>query len=739
MNRTVAAFHFFPTDKPENEIISLLNKRVEIRHLNCDQDLGAMAAYIEAYDGQVDAIALVGVTHMLRLGSEQVPHEEASRLFEIAQKTPVLDGQGLLPAVERWGVSLVDEIEPGFWTRKRVLMVPGLNHPGLVDGLSQFTHEVRYADPIIFFGWPGIPGVGSKESLGAVAERTLSQLATYSFQQLQPRAGDPARQRSDKLFEWADILAGDIGSIRRYSPHDLRGKIVVTTAASRADAADLTDRGAAVLVSLLPNLSHDRRFFAHHGPAELEACLAALRPKPDHPLNEHTYLSLLTRLEWLPAVRYLQPDEAHLNRFAFVAQPLSIQLYRQLYPWTQYLPSRLLERTTPYVPPIFLGRIRQITSPATDHTAEGLLFMLGGPPDPGREREGNFIYRRLLQAAQMAERLDARLLGVSAYVEAMGEAAERVSHKTDIAVTSGRSLSLVGALEAAKSAVQVVRAGEPLNTARVVVLNAGRPDAASCARYLAADCPCLTLIAHRPEHLIGLQREIEQQVPQAEVTISTSAETALKSAHLVVNTLPAGERIPGPILDLSLCQPGTVICDFGRPPLISQALSARRPDLVIIHDAEFRLPGSPAFDLQLGRLPGLMPAALAETALLALEGRFENFSLDRDPSLERLLEIRRLAETHQFINAGPRHFNRLLTREDLGEIRERARELRQNPRRQTETMAASRAHPAAVDAPQSSRKEGNGRLIIAGLGLFALLAGGTGWLLSQKKRKSKSG
>ena len=156
----IAALHFYGTAETV-ERVELLGSTVEIQHFGCDGDLEKMAAHIAALDGQVGAIALTSLSKTLRLGKVKVTHPAAAPLFEIAQQTPVVDGAGVRAAMERWAVRLADEAQPGIWSRKRVLMAPGLNHSGLAQALGQFTESVRYADPIVYFALPPVPGVGS--------------------------------------------------------------------------------------------------------------------------------------------------------------------------------------------------------------------------------------------------------------------------------------------------------------------------------------------------------------------------------------------------------------------------------------------------------------------------------------------------------------------------------------------------------------------------------------------------
>jgi len=63
---------------------------------------------------------------------------------------------------------------------------------------------------------------------------------------------------------------------------------------------------------------------------------------------------------------------------------------------------------------------------------------------------------------------------------------------------------------------------------------------------------------------------------------------------------------------------------------------------------------------------------MAETMILALEGKVGDFSLGREIRLDQVEEITRLAEKHGFKLAGFRTFERAVTDEKIAEIRSRA-------------------------------------------------------------------
>jgi hypothetical protein len=91
------------------------------------------------------------------------------------------------------------------------------------------------------------------------------------------------------------------------------------------------------------------------------------------------------------------------------------------------------------------------------------------------------------------------------------------------------------------------------------------------------------------------------------------------------------------------------------------------------------IPGPVDFSFDIGLPPNVAYACLAEAALLAMEERFECFTLGRDVAPERVKEIYRLFRRHGFQIAPLRTFGKLLTDELIAEKRTRTEELLRDP------------------------------------------------------------
>lgn len=693
----VVALHFRPTSRT-NEKLNLLGQEIQLDHIGCNTDLDVMAEKIRAYDGVADAIALVGVSRYLRSGTEKVEHVEGAKLFKIAKKTPTVDGAGVRAAMERWAVRLVDDERPGLWSRKRILFVPSINHHGLERALGQYHTEIRQADANLYD--PNAPLL-----------YRLSRMADQSFRLIDSQPGEPRIRRNLENFAWADILVGDAGTIRRYGPKELPYKTVVLESVGDEDIDAFRLARANTIVTTMPSLTDDP--LARHSAPIFEACLVALREDKEAALTENTYLNLIADLEWQPGVLDLTAD-AEINRFAFVIHPLRLKQVHSnpRFKWTKHLPDDIVERAAGYVPPFQVGKITGVASPSTGQKIEGYLYTLGGTPKQLMRMEPSYVYGQLIKCARMAERKGARLMGLGAFTSVVGDAGISVANEADIGITSGNSLTVSATLETAKEAM--VKMGHRLEDSQagnVMVIGATGSIGSVCCRLLAQAVPNITLVAPRPEKLIALKRLIEEETPYAKVKISTSADDYVDQADLIVTTTTAfGQRI----IDISKCKPGAVICDIARPPDITEEEADLRPDVLVIESGEILLPGEPDFGYDIGLPPGVAYACLAETALLALDGKFEDYTLGRNIEIDRVKEIYRLYKKHGLELSGIRSHGHFLTDQDLAEKAALAQTYRDD-----QTLFASVKEEAAIglariDAANQSKQPTGEKKTLAG-------------------------
>jgi fatty aldehyde-generating acyl-ACP reductase len=118
----------------------------------------------------------------------------------------------------------------------------------------------------------------------------------------------------------------------------------------------------------------------------------------------------------------------------------------------------------------------------------------------------------------------------------------------------------------------------------------------------------------------------------------------IREADLVISATSAAR----PIIRPEHLKQGAIVCDMALPPDVSPRVAQERSDVLIIGGGVVDVPGEVDFGFDFGLAPGRAYACLAETMALALDGRYESYSLGKRVQVERVREIARLAWKHGF-------------------------------------------------------------------------------------------
>jgi predicted amino acid dehydrogenase len=168
--------------------------------------------------------------------------------------------------------------------------------------------------------------------------------------------------------------------------------------------------------------------------------------------------------------------------------------------------------------------------------------------------------------------------------------------------------------------------------------------------------------------LLALKESIARETPGAKLFISTRADRFAPEMDVIVTaTSGAGKKV----LDITKVKPGCVITDVARPLDLSPGDVAKRPDVLVVESGEIQLPGIPEMR-NIGLPPGVVYACLAETIVLALEGRFENFTIGRDIEWRKVREIYKMGLKHGMKLAAISGINGVFTDEDIARVRKLA-------------------------------------------------------------------
>jgi hypothetical protein len=288
--------------------IDLLGEHFRIRREGYDGDLAKAAQRFAELDGEVAALGMGGIDHFLRAAGRTYYFRDAKRLIKDVRRTPVLDGCGLKGAVEGSTIAyLIDECGLEF-AGKKALMTAAVDRWGMAEALQAAHTEQVFGDlqyavdvPVIIKRWGTLVALVHLLT-PVVVQLPFSLLYPTGSEQDKPPKVHP---RMERLYGWADIVAGDWHYVRKYMPPDMRGKWIITNTTTPADVALLRDRGAELLVTSTPRL--EGRTF---GTNVMEATMVALDGASGE-LSPERYRELLDSVGFKPDVIWLQREATH--------------------------------------------------------------------------------------------------------------------------------------------------------------------------------------------------------------------------------------------------------------------------------------------------------------------------------------------------------------------------------------------------------------------------------------------
>ena len=357
-----------------------------------------------------------------------------------------------------------------------------------------------------------------------------------------------------------------------------------------------------------------------------------------------------------------------MDSFAFIIHPIDPKrdVSRKFPLLGRILTERQIDFFSTFFPPVYISEVEGISSVATGRRIKGWFLACPYTPKRMMELPERTVYHKIVQTGHMAEKLGAQILGLGAFTSVVGDAGLTIAKQLEIPVTTGDSYTVSLAVQAIREAARLMDI--PLSGATAAVVGATGAIGRVCAELLVCDVERLILIARDGKKLEDLRNRLLVEAPRAELVVSTSMDS-LAEAQMILTVTSAIHDIIHP----EHLRPGSVVCDVARPRDVSAMVAAARDDILVIDGGMVDVPGPVNFHFDFGFPEGKAYACMAETMALALEGRFEDYTIGKDITLERVREITTVAEKHGFRLSGFRSFEREVTEEQIESVRRNAR------------------------------------------------------------------
>lgn len=324
-----------------------------------------------------------------------------------------------------------------------------------------------------------------------------------------------------------------------------------------------------------------------------------------------------------------------MGKFAFITHPDRAEDIKLFLPPARYLPLKIAEGLGGLLPPL---KVAEIRAESSFGRAEGFIISVNRT---SRRLEamttGELIYL-IAKAGRIAQSLGAEHIGLGGCA---GQTGIELSRVLGIPVIGESGYNIATAMDSLEDAYYMM--GQSNKNMHAAVLGATLPSGRAASLILSRRVRSMTLVDGNKTNINELAGKILFHSGLS-AGISTDPPKAVRSAGLVV-VVRNTEIEPR---DLA---PGTVLCDLSRPPLLGRRIAAARDDVLVIEGAVVKLPGQAVNYSEPGYPPGLAGPYLAETIMLAMEGK----AIRRLTAAGGIVDpemLRRLAGRHGFARAG---------------------------------------------------------------------------------------
>ena len=679
-----------------------LGERFEVKRLGADDDTTKAWELMRRHQAQADAIGLGEIGDHYQVGLRTVVNKETKRLLNVVTRVPATTGATLRRLLQVRAVRHVQHALGSYFNNNIVLFLSGMRNYDMAVALSDYTKNLNFADALLQTGAPKM--LTSLEQLELFAKGMDIALPARSRELLESSLSGFKQSRLSAAVAESHLIVGTFAELKSIgSSKNLSGKTIITSAVDDERLAFFKQCRVNLVIDVSPKI-----FDRVVGVNVIEAMILAALGKSPEDVSDDDFAEIMDELQLEPRLLHPTGHFRNIRRFAFVIHPLSQEFIKKGFPIPKGTPKFVMDKVetiAAHLPPMVYCKMENIVSPSGAE-AEGWLISVDSTPKEMLARSPEFTYRRLLAAAKMAEKMGAQIMGLGAFTKVVGDAGVTVARRAPLPITTGNSYSASGALWAAHDAMQrmglvpVPPKGQRVQ-AKTMVIGATGSIGSVSARLLAMAFDEVVLAGRDLKKLEELKASILEDTPDAKVVCSTDYDSLLGEMDMVVtSTSGAGKKI----LDITKVKPGCVITDVARPLDLPPSEVAKRPDVLVVESGEIELPTEVRGMKSIGLPKNVIYACLAETIVLALEGRFEVFTIGRDTEWPKVKEIYRLGLKHGMKLAAISGVNGVFSDADIAKVVELAKAARltwtgssDKPAKAARKTAAKKAQAAPAE------------------------------------------
>ena len=360
-----------------------------------------------------------------------------------------------------------------------------------------------------------------------------------------------------------------------------------------------------------------------------------------------------------------------MDKFAFIGHPTDFDLlYLLLGKWgklAKKISKFRLKQLLEYIPPYKLFYIDSIQS-KTGKKVSGYGIVCPLFPEQMVGKTKKKAINKIISAVKLAKKLGAKIVGLGGFTSIITDQGKDILKDIkDIAITTGNTCTASLALDGIFKAADELHID--LSSATVLVVGATGDIGRICSEVLGNKVNRLILNARDLGILNNFAELLRKLDCTAHIEIVKNIDTVTLQSDIILTATSSLLNI----IKSHNVKPGAVVCDVSVPPNVAREMARERKDILIFEGGLAELPSSGKINNIFWKQ--LFPnnsifGCLAETIILTMEKKFENFSIGRgNINLEKLNEIQQMKAKHGIKLAQFFCGDKLYTHNDMNIIR----------------------------------------------------------------------
>jgi len=342
-----------------------------------------------------------------------------------------------------------------------------------------------------------------------------------------------------------------------------------------------------------------------------------------------------------------------VETFAFLIHPQGFEDVVGKYKITKHINEQVVAMVLKHHRPFVISEITGIES-VLGVKALGWLIVVPLLPWQFSSLEEDWVVEKIWKATEVAAKEGAKIVGLGAFTAIPGRNGADVAKMARIPVTTGNSYTIGTGIEALKLAAE--KMSIDLKMSVLGIVGATGSIGKTCAQILGPQVEKMILIGRNQDNLTALALQVTDQNARFTTDLNRLAE-----CDLIITVTSASDAIINP----KMLKTGAVVLDIARPRDVSELVSRERDDVLVIDGGIVEIPGNVDFHFNFGLPPNQSWACMAETITLALEKKYQSFTIGKDITKAQVDEISEDAKKHGLKLAGLRSFEKKISENDI--------------------------------------------------------------------------